>query len=65
MAAIAISQDTYEAVALLDSDLDDLLELPEHDARAQVRFWNGTMEPHLHTATGRIFGEVQQLMGEG
>jgi DNA-binding NtrC family response regulator len=59
------SQETYDAVAQLDSDLDHLLELPEHDARTQIRFWNGTMEPHLHGATGCIFSEVQQLMGEG
>jgi len=59
------SQETYDAVARLDRDLNDLLLLPEHDARPQVRFWNGTLEPDLHRATGRIFSEVQQLLGEG
>jgi len=59
------SQETYDAVARLDSDINDLLLVPEHDARPQVRFWNGTLEPDLHRATGRIFSEVQQLLGEG
>ncbi len=59
------SQETYDAVARLDSDLDHLFLLPEHDARPQTRFWNGTLAPHLHQAIGRLFGEVQQLMREG
>jgi transcriptional regulator with GAF, ATPase, and Fis domain len=59
------SQETYDAVAQLDSDIDDLLLLSEHDGRTQTRFWNGTLEPHLHQAIGRLFSEVQQLMGEG
>jgi transcriptional regulator with GAF, ATPase, and Fis domain len=59
------SQETYDAVARLDSDLDHLSLLPGPDARPQTRFWNGTLEPHLHQAIGCLFGEVQQLMGEG
>ena len=39
--------------------------LSEHDARPQIRFWNGTVQPDLHRATGRIFSEVQQLLGNG
>jgi hypothetical protein len=59
------SQGTYDAVARIDRDLDDLLRLSENDSPSQVRFWHGTLEPHLHQATGQLFGEVQQLMGEG
>lgn len=59
------SQETYDAVARLDSDLDHLLFLAGPDARPQTRFWSGTLAPHLHQAIGRLFGEVQQLMGEG
>jgi DNA-binding NtrC family response regulator len=58
------SQETYDAVARLDGDLDQLLLLVGPDARAQTRFWNNTLAPHLHQAIGRLFGEVQQLMGE-
>jgi DNA-binding NtrC family response regulator len=59
------SQETYDAVAQLDSDLDHLLLLAGPDARTQARFWNSSLAPHLHHAIGRLFGEVQQLMGEG
>lgn len=59
------SQDTYDSVARIDSDLDHLLLLAGNDARPQMRFWNDTLAPHLHQAIGRLFGEVQQLMGEG
>jgi DNA-binding NtrC family response regulator len=59
------SQETYDALARLDSDLDHLLLLAGPDARPQTRFWSGTLAPHLHQAIGRLFGEVQQLMGEG
>jgi len=59
------SQETYDAAAQLDSDLDHLLLLAGPDARPQTRFWNSTLAPHLHLAIGRLFGEVQQLMGEG
>ncbi len=59
------SQETYDAVARLDSDLDHLLLLAGPDARPQTRFWNSTLTPHLHLAIGRLFEEVQQLMGEG
>ncbi len=59
------SQETYDAVAQLDSDLDHLLLLAGPDARPQTRFWNSTLAPHLHQAIGRLFGEVQELMGEG
>ncbi len=59
------SQETYDAVARLDSDLDHLLLLAGPDFRPQTRFWNGTLAPHLHQAIGRLFGEVQQLMREG
>jgi len=59
------SQETYDAVAQLDTDLDQLLLLAGPDSRPQTRFWNGTLAPHLHQAIGRLFGEVQQLMGEG
>jgi transcriptional regulator with AAA-type ATPase domain len=58
------SQETYDAVAQVDSDLDHLLLLPEHDARPQTRFWNSTLAPHLHQAIGRLFTEVEQLTGE-
>ena len=59
------SQETYDTVARLDSDLDHLLLLAGPDARTQTRFWSGTLAPHLHQAIGRLFGEVQQLMREG
>jgi hypothetical protein len=59
------SQETYDAVARLDSDLDHLLTFAGPDARPQTRFWNSTLAPHLHQAIGHLFGEVQQLMGEG
>jgi len=59
------SLETYDSVARIDSDLDHLLLLSGMDVRSQVRFWNDTLAPHLHQAIGRLFGEVQQLMGEG
>ncbi len=58
------SQETYDAVARLDSDLEHLLLLAGPDARTQTRFWTGTLAPHLHQAIGRLFGEVQQLTAE-
>ncbi len=57
------SQQTYDAVALLGDDLDHLLALPENGLSAQLRFFNDIIQPHMHEATGRIFGEVQLLMG--
>ena len=58
------SQQTYDAVALLGNDLDHLLALPEDAVRVQFRFFNDSMQPHMHQAIGRIFTEVQLLMGE-
>jgi DNA-binding NtrC family response regulator len=58
-------QETYDAVERLDSDLEHLLSLGGNDTRPQTRFWNDTLAPHVHQAIGHLFGEVQQLMGEG
>ena len=54
-----------DAVEQLDSDLEHLLSLGGNDTRPQTRFWNDTLAPHVHQAIGHLFGEVQQLMGEG
>jgi DNA-binding NtrC family response regulator len=57
------SQETYDAVSRIDNDLGHFFRLPDETA-TQVRFWNDTVQPHLHSAIGHIFDEVKQLMAE-